>query len=192
MSAESLESGFSCPFCGSSEKSERQLKAHFPRHHSDEIECQGKYPQEIHRLLPEGSEHINRMCKACGEMFTVLKRYGDDRVFCSSSCRRSGGRGTDLKTRAKGGEWSASRPFVLKRDDRTCQRCGCDVSNKNVSGPDFEVHHVMPRAAGGRDVPENLITLCKRCHQKVHRQYSRDEELWQAMREVICGVGDDE
>jgi 5-methylcytosine-specific restriction endonuclease McrA len=32
------------------------------------------------------------------------------------------------------------------------------------------VHHVLPRSEGGLDNPENLLTLCRPCHDKVHHQ----------------------
>lgn len=32
-----------------------------------------------------------------------------------------------------------------------------------------EVHHIQPVSMGGKDNPENLITLCHDCHIKRHR-----------------------
>jgi 5-methylcytosine-specific restriction endonuclease McrA len=37
----------------------------------------------------------------------------------------------------------------------------------------FHVHHVMPRARGGRNVITNATLLCAACHRKVHE----DEQL---------------
>lgn len=41
-----------------------------------------------------------------------------------------------------------------------CVACG---SNNNL-----ENHHIVPRAEGGGDEKENLITLCHACHDKIH------------------------
>jgi ATP-dependent DNA helicase RecQ len=57
-------------------------------------------------------------------------------------------------------EWAAIREGILIRDERHCQKCG----GRN----DLHVHHLIPRYAGGQDVPDNLITLCAACHAERH------------------------
>lgn len=54
-----------------------------------------------------------------------------------------------------------NRNFILRRDDFTCQSCGC-----RFPSIDLEVHHVLPRAQHGSDSIRNLISLCKQCHIK--------------------------
>ena len=56
---------------------------------------------------------------------------------------------------------SSRRSAVLHRDNYTCQCCG----KKNCR---LEVHHIKFRSNGGTDDEENLITLCKECHDGVH------------------------
>lgn len=58
--------------------------------------------------------------------------------------------------------WQEIRAVVLKEDNYTCQRCG-----KNNPGYWLTIHHVTPRAIGGGDNVENLITLCNKCHDEV-------------------------
>ena len=55
-----------------------------------------------------------------------------------------------------------TRQKILSRDTRTCQLCGI----WHIAGGSFslEVHHIVPKARGGRDTPTNLIALCKQCH----------------------------
>src|SRR6266550_3741002 len=55
--------------------------------------------------------------------------------------------------------WAGARALVLARDRNTCQGCGCQCA-----GHEADVHHLIPRAGGGRDEPANLITLCDGCH----------------------------
>ena len=43
---------------------------------------------------------------------------------------------------------------------RTCSRCGGD---KNI-----EKHHIKHRANGGTNDPENLVDLCRGCHDYQH------------------------
>lgn len=52
------------------------------------------------------------------------------------------------------------RAYVLYRDHHTCQHCG----KQNVK---LRVHHLESRQTGGNR-PDNLITLCKECHDKLH------------------------
>jgi len=55
-----------------------------------------------------------------------------------------------------------AREYVLYRDNHTCQHC---KSEKN--GLKLIVHHIISRQTGG-DRPDNLITLCEKCHKKLH------------------------
>jgi hypothetical protein len=58
------------------------------------------------------------------------------------------------------GFWNI-REYVLYRDGHICQHC------KGKSGDKIlEVHHINSRQTGG-DRPDNLITLCGLCHEKV-------------------------
>lgn len=50
---------------------------------------------------------------------------------------------------------------VRARDKHTCQLCG-ESSGK------VHVHHILPRSQGGTDMPENLVTLCPKCHAALH------------------------
>nr|MEE4267996.1 HNH endonuclease [Candidatus Krumholzibacteria bacterium] len=59
-----------------------------------------------------------------------------------------------------------TRREVLARDRHRCQGKGCNSTHY------LEVHHIVPRARGGSNDPENLITLCSACHALVHRQGS--------------------
>ena len=56
--------------------------------------------------------------------------------------------------------WNA-REYVLYRDNHICQHCKGKSKN-----PILEVHHIVSRQTGG-DAPDNLLTLCETCHDKV-------------------------
>ena len=60
------------------------------------------------------------------------------------------------------GFWNV-REYVLYRDGHTCQYC-----KGKSKDPVLNVHHVESRQTGG-DRPCNLITLCKTCHRKYHK-----------------------
>lgn len=49
--------------------------------------------------------------------------------------------------------------YVSMRDKDLCQVCG-------VAG--CELHHILYKSQGGKDVPNNLVMLCNLCHHKEH------------------------
>ena len=55
----------------------------------------------------------------------------------------------------------ALRNIVAERDSYTCILC---------TNPYSDIHHVTPRAQGGRDNPHNLVSLCRPCHAILHRE----------------------
>jgi len=57
---------------------------------------------------------------------------------------------------------------VLERDGWRCQSCG-RMEN-------LQVHHIQPRSRLGDDTAENLVALCAKCHQEVHRQGQDTEQ----------------
>lgn len=65
------------------------------------------------------------------------------------------------------GTWQSVRSKVLERDGHECKFCGVsDEEHTEEHGSGLEAHHVIPRADGGGDYIENLVTLCKPCHRK--------------------------
>jgi hypothetical protein len=55
------------------------------------------------------------------------------------------------------------RREVLRRDHHRCSVPGCRASKW------LEVHHIVPREAGGTHDPENLVVLCGAHHRAHHR-----------------------
>jgi hypothetical protein len=57
-------------------------------------------------------------------------------------------------------DFENTRKYVLFRDNYICQNC----KKEDVK---FHVHHIIGRQNGGNR-PDNLITLCEKCHGLVH------------------------
>ena len=55
---------------------------------------------------------------------------------------------------------NSTRRAVYERDGFRCALCDCTQT--------IQIHHAIPRGQGGSDFPENLITLCSRCHAAAH------------------------
>ena len=61
------------------------------------------------------------------------------------------------------------KQYVLQRDKHTCKKCKQDKCK-------LEVHHIHFRSNGGTDSPDNLITLCSSCHDKIHQSATAEAD----------------
>lgn len=57
--------------------------------------------------------------------------------------------------------WDTIRIERLRRDHHVCQGCGERTSV-------LDVHHIVPLYRGGSNEIDNLITLCRDCHTRIH------------------------
>jgi ATP-dependent DNA helicase RecQ len=76
--------------------------------------------------------------------------------------------------------WRRIRDNILRRDEFRCVECG-----RSCEPDAADIHHLLPRSAGGSDEPSNLITLCDGCHAAHHPKLSaglarRAIERWAA------------
>lgn len=58
--------------------------------------------------------------------------------------------------------WSLIKSAVLKRDGLRCADCGAADDEKRL-----EVHHISYSRRGREDM-EDLLTLCRECHEERH------------------------
>lgn len=72
--------------------------------------------------------------------------------------------GTDYQKGEMYDEYNV-RQYVLHRDGYTCQCCGAHPTDKKPVK--LHVHHKESRKTGG-NAPDNLITLCDKCHHDLH------------------------
>ena len=85
------------------------------------------------------------------------------------------------KTFYKSKAWQRVRESVMQRDGRLCVDC----MKQGLYRPAEEVHHITELTPENINDPEislnmdNLVSLCKECHQKRHgareRRYKVDE-----------------
>ena len=61
--------------------------------------------------------------------------------------------------------WENLKAYAKYRDGYKCRACG---KSKHKDGVKLEVHHIIRKADGGTDVPENVVTLCHDCHDAHH------------------------
>lgn len=70
--------------------------------------------------------------------------------------------------------WQSVRRRVLDRDGHACRFCGTtDDEHRQEHDAGLHVHHIIPEADGGEDEPENLITVCCRCHRTLEETHAK-------------------
>ena len=124
-----------------------------------EVRCKycGKY------FKPTNSQVSNRISSINGNML------GDNNLYCSDNCKKSCGT-YDRKRYPKGFKQNTSREvqpalrkLVLERDNWTCQKCdSIDILHCHH----YEGIEINPVESADMD---NCITLCKKCHNKIHK-----------------------
>jgi len=62
-------------------------------------------------------------------------------------------------------QWQA----IIEEKTGPCRVCGSVAENGRVFGL-IEHHHIVARAHGGDDVPENIVPLCPDCHGEITRR----------------------
>ena len=55
---------------------------------------------------------------------------------------------------------TTTRKAIYRRDGYRCALCD--------STQYLQIHHIIPRGKGGNNEPDNLITLCSKCHGAAH------------------------
>lgn len=73
-------------------------------------------------------------------------------------------------------KWSALVASVLARDNYTCARCG---TYRATAEPKLVTHHIRPFADHPelRFDPDNLVTLCEKCHRWVHSRANKRRDF---------------
>ncbi len=109
-----------------------------------------------------GVQVVVQQCPTC-EAAAVATNRGEKRLAPAQVAALA----CDARVQRKGERNRATIPpsvraAVLARDRHQCRTPGCG------SARFLEVHHVVPRAKGGTNHVENLVTLCSRCHQFAH------------------------
>lgn len=79
-------------------------------------------------------------------------------------------------SRGYGRRWRRLRRMVLSRQPLCADPFGDHAAARRVVAA-TDVHHVIARRDGGRDVAENLQTLCHSCHSRITGSEGRGVEI---------------
>lgn len=89
-------------------------------------------------------------------------------TFCDKHKKPAWNR-DDQTGRGYGRKWRKLRECILSAEP-LCRMC----SAKGLTEPATQVDHIINKAAGGTDDPDNLQPLCLTCHYAKTAQESRD------------------
>lgn len=107
-------------------------------------------------------------------VFVLLKIFGnqneepDNTIAQNNKINSQSNKPTNSKNCASYNEWENIRERVFALKGRCCAHCGATVG-------EIHVHHIIPVSLGGTNDMDNLIPLCKSCHEKVHGRKFRDD-----------------
>lgn len=73
-----------------------------------------------------------------------------------------------------GRQWKKLRALYISHHP-VCEQC----QKEGRLTPVDEVHHIVPVNEGGRNEWDNLMSLCKSCHQKMHQGTPRGGKILQ-------------
>ena len=105
--------------------------------------------------------HLNIIAKVC-KILPITKIIVETASFDIQKIKNPEISGKEYQEGDQLDSWNV-REYVLSRDNHTCQCCK-GKSKDSV----LQVHHIESRKTGG-DAPNNLITLCKTCHENYHK-----------------------
>lgn len=97
-------------------------------------------------------------CKLCGKEF---KKKSARNVYCSKQCVQTVYSDPEIGIKYGRNNYFKTRFEVLKRDKFRCQYCGRNPQEDNCK---LQVDHINPRANGGLNTVDNLITACSECN----------------------------
>ena len=100
---------------------------------------------------------MKRSCSACG-------RIHDTKIICPNKRRKTPAEKTEQQSFRSTASWTQKSLIIRERDLYLCRSC---LEKGKIVWDELEVHHIVPLAEDyeKRLDDDNLITLCKRCHE---------------------------
>ena len=116
-------------------------------------------------FIPSNKSVLSKICSINGKSRGELNLYCSDE--CKKACPTYGQRiyPKDFKIDTSREVQPELRKLVLKRDNYTCQKCG--IMNTELHCHHYEGIEINPVESADID---QCITLCKKCHNDVHRK----------------------
>lgn len=172
-------------------------KAYKIRNREKVLADKREYAKKLQAIKNADRKIVSRSCIVCSNNF-VVNKYHPKQKCCSTLCNsrnfRLNNRDKVLEYKRKSNRiradkmkvynsvykdqlrFSGNRLRALARDDFTCQNCGYIAPKDNTNRKyDVVVHHkdFSGRAKRPNNRMNNLQTLCRTCHIKLHTHVIR-------------------
>ena len=130
-----------------------------------------RQPRFLNRSKPKGwlapsiqhklDSHL-RLVEKVKKLLPITKVVLEVASFDIQKIKNPDIEGKDYQQGEQLGFWNL-REYVLHRDNHTCQHC-----HGKKHDPILQVHHINGKKEGATDRPEELLTVCKTCHDEHH------------------------
>jgi len=100
------------------------------------------------------------ICKRCKKEF---KQNRATQIYCSRDCQKKAHVKRNHKGKVRKNKYcntASYRNIILSHFSFQCDKCG--------KMDDLQLHHIIPRYLGGKDILSNITCLCIDCHALVH------------------------
>lgn len=102
--------------------------------------------------------HLNMVKKICS-ILPVTDWTLEINKFAFMRMEDGSVRGIDFQNgRLK--NYDSVKDYIYAMQNGRCACCGRPIEH---------FHHIVPRSEGGSNVPENIVGLCKDCHERLHK-----------------------
>ena len=99
-----------------------------------------------------------KVCVVCEKTFTTTNSI---KKFCSLECKTINQKKYN-GTKPDGNTWDMICEYINERDKYKCTSCGTPKKP-------LYVHHIKYLCKKGTNEPNNLTTLCGKCHAEEHK-----------------------
>jgi 5-methylcytosine-specific restriction endonuclease McrA len=135
-----------------------------------------------YKKLVFGNQIVNQnKCVICGEYFMTSDKEKDT-LYCSAECEAKAReikkelksekklKRVEFRSELSERKWqqrvgNKTRQEVFERDEFICAYCGNRCYEDYITNPRaLTVDHLIPRALGGNNDTDNLVTCCMECN----------------------------
>jgi 5-methylcytosine-specific restriction endonuclease McrA len=144
-------------------------------------ECGKQFRTHPSRIKKGGGKYCSIKCSQKNSIFKKENRHG--RVWNSGPKVKKENKYSARQFRQREIQKAITRGF--KKD--CCEVCGVDNC-------ELFLHHIVPLKLGGRSIKINCITVCRKCHSKVHIKLSsklleyfddKQGELYEVLKSTV-------